>query len=472
MPSKKRNSRKRNAHRQGLSGNPQRRALQLRLRQGGTEDEPVPAEQAAQFRELAYRLAGGSRPEPWWQETHGRILARARALTWASRLVDVETQVGELVGDEFYDRLNSAHGGVDAQWLRALAEEAAAALRADLADGGGDWEQLWALLRGLALTTPRTPPELLGDAVLKVRAEFPDIKEPYEVAMAEANRAAVLLLDRGLASDMGNPVAGCEPAGEPLLARDVYGSRCLLAVPFAYDEGHADHWYAWDVDACWLTNVVGAGVFGSAEDALDEWRGAVGPAAFGASLSPCPAGWPAWLLGSCLSVGPLAELLTGFEPREFIREYYRMRRRARVLVGPVDAGAGSPLYDSSHVQDAFLGWYAARHDGGHDDAPEAVGAIMSEWEFGSPDERSFYACSPHRITMTARLIRNGHDADCAQVAVELLPEWTRWCIEQTGLDGDVAARSLEAAQLEAASGVEASGEGADEDDEKSFRRNE
>ena len=34
----------------------------------------------------------GAEPRPWWAESHQRILAAARALTWPSRLVDLETQ--------------------------------------------------------------------------------------------------------------------------------------------------------------------------------------------------------------------------------------------------------------------------------------------------------------------------------------------------------------------------------------------
>jgi hypothetical protein len=66
---------------------------------------------------------------------------------------------------------------------------------------------------------------------------------------------------------------------------DAYGSRFLLVAPFSYDREAPDHWYAWDIDSCWLLTVVGAGVFGSAEDALAEWQLAVGPAA-GSALSP------------------------------------------------------------------------------------------------------------------------------------------------------------------------------------------
>lgn len=428
---------------------------------------------------MAYRLVGGAHPEPWWQETHGRILARARALTWPSRLVDVETEVCELVGDEFFDRLNCSGGAANSQWLRALAETAGAALRSDLADGGGDWEQLWALLRGLALTTPKVFDESETEAVLQIRAQFPDIKDPAEIARAEAGQVARLLADRGLVSSgladsglaagSGDPVAGCRPAGEPLLARDVYGSRVLLAAPFSYEEGEPDHWYAWDLDMCWANHVVGAGTFRTAEDALAEWSDAVGPAASGAGLSPCPAELSARLLDPCLAVGPVAEILTGDEPRELVREYYRMRRRAQVLIGSAEDEPDFARYVPDDVPGAFLEWYAARHDGVPEGVTEAAATMASEWGLhNGADGRSFYASSPHRIEMTAAMIRLEHDADCSGPATALLPEWARWCLEQNGVDGEFAARSIAVANSVAAAPVGETGDGLDE--EYPFRR--
>jgi hypothetical protein len=469
-------------HRQGLSGNPQRRAQQLQERRaqgqpvfGQLPREPPADPDRAVFRELAYRLAGGAPDEAWWRESHERILARARALTWPSRLVDLETQACQIVGDEFYDRLQSPETGLHpAQWVRALAEETGAALRAEIARGADDWQRLWALLCGLALTAPRTPVEAVSEAARSVREMFPDIKDPRETALAEAGKVAKLLADRGLEPGAGRPADGSRPAGGPLAARDAYGSRFLLMAPFSYDGGAPDHWYAWDIDLCWIAVVVGAGVFATAEDALGEWRDAVGPAASGAALSPCAAGVTARLLASCLQTGVLADMLQGSEPRELIREYYRLRRRARDLTGSADTGAGSSPFDVGHLDDAFLGWYAARHDDVPEAVAEAAGTILSEWgPHENPDERSFYACSPHRIEMAAHLIREGCFAGYANPALRLLPEWTEWCIEQSGLNGDAAARSREAARSAASVLVDdEDDEPATEDDEAPFRRHE
>jgi hypothetical protein len=473
VASKKRRSGKGKGPRQGISGNPQRRAEQLAQRQviaDGPDLSPL--------RDLAYALAGGAKPAPWWDESHQRILAAARALTWPSSLVDLETQACRIVGDEFYERLNSPMTGLNPpQWLRALAEETGAELRASVADGTGDWRQLWALLCGLALTVP--PGDTETETAKLARAQFPDIRDPYETVLGEAGKAAKLLADRGLASGIEYPSDGSRPAGNPMVACDVYGSRFLLVAPFGYDGETPDHWYAWDIDSCWILGAVGAGVFGSAQDALAEWQHAVGPAAAGSALSPGTPETTARLLEPCLETGPLSDLLQGVEPLELIREYYRLRQRAHSLVGSADAtaagaAASSGGGDPGPVREAFMEWYAARHKDVPPDAADAVDIILDQWgPRAHPGECSLYACSPHRIEMAARLIRDGFVPDYANAALRLLPEWTQWCIGQSGLAGDFAARARAAAFTEAAALVdkETRHPGADQD-EGPFRRQE
>jgi hypothetical protein len=467
VAAKNRRSGKGKGPRKGISGNPQRRAEQLapiRPIAGGPALPPLVLDfrsgQAADspLRDMAYALAGGAEPAPWWDESHQRILAAARALSWPSRLVDLETQACQIVGDEFYQRLNSHQGGFHPpQWLRALAEETGAALRASVADGTGDWRQLWALLRGLALTVP--PGDTGSQSAKLARETFPGIKDPYLTVQAEAGQAAKLLAGRGLASGLGHAADGARATGDSLVAGDAYGSRFLLAAPFGYDAETHDHWYAWDIDLCWIPTVAGAGVFASAEDALAEWQQAVGPAAgpaAGTALTPGSPETIARLLASCLETGPTSNLLEGSEPRELIREYYRLRRRAHALTGRAGvraarAAAAAPGDDDlGPVREAFLGWYAARHDDVPPDVADDVETILDEWgPRARPEDRSRYACSPHRIEMAARLIRDVYHPGHANAALRLLPEWTQWCIEQSGLTGDLAARARAAALTEA-----------------------
>ena len=105
---------------------------------------------------------------------------------------------------------------------------------------------------------------------------------------------------------------------------------------------------------------------------------------------------------------------------------------------------------------------------------DAVDIILDEWgPRAYPGECSRYACSPHRIEMAARLIRDAYFPDHANAALRLLPEWTQWCIGQSGLNGDFAARSRAAALTEAAALVdEEAHDPADEQDEAPFRRQE
>jgi hypothetical protein len=444
VASKKRRTGRGKAPRQGISGNPQRRAEQLAQRLPVTAYEP----DLSSLRDMAYALAGGAEPSPWWDESHQRILTAARALTWPSRLVDLETQAGRIVGDEFYERLNSESSGMrPSQWLGALAEETGAELRASVAGGAGDWPQLWALLCGLALTVP--PGDSDSETAKLARETFPDIKDPYETVLAETAQAAKLLADRGLTAALEHPGDGASPVGAPLLACDAYGTRFLLVAPFGDDGEAPHHWYAWDIDACWILNVVAAGVFASAQDALTEWQQAAGPSAAGTMLSPAAPELATRLLASCLDSGPMSDMLEGSEPRELLQEYYRLRRRAHALV-PADVVPASPgTDDPDHVYEAFLSWYTARHGDAPEETADAAGTILDQWGPEPPlEERSRYATSPHRIEMAARVIRDAYLPDHANEALRLLPEWTQWCIEQSGLTGDLAARSCAAALTE------------------------
>ena len=78
MAAKKRRSGRGKGPRQGISGNPQRRAEQLAQRRSAIADEP----DLSGLRDLAYALAGGAEPSPWWDESHQRIIAAARTLAW------------------------------------------------------------------------------------------------------------------------------------------------------------------------------------------------------------------------------------------------------------------------------------------------------------------------------------------------------------------------------------------------------
>ena len=451
LVSSRKKAHKNKVRRQGISGDPRRRAEQLgRGRPTGLDPSVA--------REMLYSLAGGASPAPWWAASHGRVLAQARTFPPSAPLEDLEERTCRVVGDEFWDCLQSENLGFHpTQWLRALVEKAGDELRRVLAREDDGWRGIWAFLCGLALTAPRTPPDALSESMRKSREMFPDIREPYDVAMAEVDRIADLLADRGLEPGIRYPADGMRPFGDALVGYDVYGSRIVLMAPFGYFSAPA-HWYAWDIDRCWIHNVVGAGTFASAEDALREWKDAVGAPAARTTLSVCDPAAVERLLAPCLEAGPLAEMLQGGEPRELIREYYRLRRRARELVEATGGGEGDAFsLDLTGERDAFLAWYAEQHD----DVPDAedAGTIVSEWgPHQNPGERSLYGCSPHRIQMAAHLIRNGYREEYADAALRLLPDWVEWCIERSGLDEAAADRPREAARRAIATAADIDGE--------------
>ncbi|MCW2930331.1 MAG: hypothetical protein JWM19_1293, partial [Actinomycetia bacterium] len=378
----------------------------------------------------------------WWQESHESVLARVRGTEWPSDRPGVETLAGEIAGDELHARMSTPVriGLQPSRWLDALAGAAQDALIMDIATDGGDWPRLWAFLCGLDEET---------------RLEF----------------AATQLAKRGLTADVP---PGYQPTGEFLLARDAYGTRFLLAASFFIPNGPAPspaphHWYAWDLDWCSMGAVMAAGPCPSPAEALAEWRTAVGPAATAAGLSPCPPDLAMRLLHPALALGTIWETVHGSEPRELMREYFRLSHRAYLLAEyladnfpqtiedehPGDEEEDAEEQATENTTQSFLNWHAERTPSASDKSRNltalALDTLIDAWTpFLSPDKAMFCACSPHRIEDTGIVLRDDYDPDDANAALELLPEWVQWCAERSGLDSESTARSLEAARAQAA----------------------
>ncbi|HEX9040227.1 MAG TPA: hypothetical protein VF838_04280 [Trebonia sp.] len=466
----------------GLSGNPQRRAQQLQSRNlGKTSRFDAPSwaqglslDDRRAFADLARRLAGGAPAMPWWAESHDRIIRAFLAGPVPGRLVDIEARTCAVVGDELYARLNSPDTGLaPAQWLRALIEEAGARLQAAIATATAEWPHLLAFLWALSRIAPHQ------DA----NPGFPDIRFPRQAAAACLVAAAKAVADGGLSGATVPDEDDDWLPGEALLARDAYGSRFLLAVPFMSEAAPeaVDHWYAWDIDACWLVTVVSAGAFGSAEAALAEWRDAVGVTAADAGLSRCRSGLAAWLLGPAVHAGPLGEMFTGYEHRELIREYFRSRRRGQLVVDLLPDGGepAEPVSAAGIDTGPFIDWYAGRHG----DVPkpgkfrkvaaETAASLLDAWGPSEhPAEESFYACPPHRIEMLGRRVRDDFWPAEGNAVLRMLPDWVQWCADRAGLSDELAARALEAARDEAARPVAEDRAPGDDRDDAPFRRRE
>jgi hypothetical protein len=429
----------------GLSGNPQRRAQQLQERDA-----------ADLFRQQS-RWAGsfnpGRRSWPWWSESHERVLAQVRATEWPARLLDIEALSGQLAGDEFYERLSAPGPGTGLTpggWLHALAEAAIKAMGADLADDGKEWPKLWAFCCGLA------------------------DEESREELEAEAD----VIAERGLTPVPGIPVPWYQPTAgaDFLVARDAYGARFLLIAPFS-DPGQAadpDHWYAWDLDWCADGLVVAAGAYGSTVEAFAEWCVSAGPSAATAELASCPPELGIRLLDPALADSLQAESVFGDEPAEFLREIPRLSRRASTLTASLSrlltrAPSSLPATSRDSAIEDFLDWHAGNSADTRDQAAEALELLLAEWGPDvPPDERAFYACSPHRIQACASILRDSYEPDWVNKALPLLPSWTQWCASKTSLDAEAAGRALATAHAEAA--ILASKTHTIAEDEAPFRR--
>jgi len=434
VASKKRKSGKPAQSRQssGLSGNPQRRAQQLQIRDAGHRQQSWSAGASA---------PGSGRTWPWWAESHRTVLAQVRATESPSRLLDIETLAGMLAGDEFHARVNAPGPGTGltpAGWLRALTDRAMDAMAADLANEGKDWPRLWAFCCGLA------------------------DEEGTEELADEADEFA----GRGVTPVPGIPVPWYEPTegSEVLTARDAYGDRFLVTAPFSdpAQPTAADHWYAWDLDWCADDLVVAAGAYRSADAALAEWRAAVGPAVATAELVSCPPELCIRLLAPALGGSLQRESVFGDEPVEFFREFPRLFRRAAALAASLGRllprQRSGRLADNADNRDAaiedFLDWHAGHawnSPGARDADEEALELILAEWgPDAPPDERAFFACSPHRIETCASVLRDAYEPGPVNKALLLLPDWVQWCARRTELAGDFADRALAAARAEAA----------------------
>jgi hypothetical protein len=413
----------RGRQRTGLSGNPQRRALQLR--EGS----------AAGLAHGASAFQPGRRSWPWWAGSHRQVLEQVRAAEWPAHLLDAEALAGQLAGDEFYRRLNAPGPGTGftpAGWWQALAEAALDALDADLAMDGKEWAKLWAFCCGVV----------------------------DEETREELENQGRVITAQGLVAVPGVPVPWYQPTAgaDVLVARDAYGARFLLVAAFSDPgrPGDPDHWYAWDLDWCVHGLVVAAGTYDSAAEALAEWRASVSPAA-ATELASCPPELCIRLLSQALPGSFQAASVLGDEPAEFFREMARLSRRASVLAASQSrllAGVPSRLLADSRdsVVEEFLDWHAGHSADARGEVAERLDLLLGEWgPDAPPDEQAFLACSPHRIQACATILRDSYEPDWVNTALPLLPVWIRWCASKASLDDEAVAHALAAARAEAVS---------------------
>jgi hypothetical protein len=237
--------------------------------------------------------------------------------------------------------------------------------------------------------------------------------------------------------------------GPALWASDAYGSRWAMVVPFGSDAG-SERWYLWDVDACGdQVFTVHSGFYPSAEEALTDWRAAVGGAAAAdATLTPVDHG------------GFAAELLLredgilyfGGESEQQFIEFHRGRRLAEAALAAVESkrNSGREALTPESAATEFTAWLTARGEA-PEDIEEQAGELASSWPSEAPE--LFGTFSPHRVGLAVPHLRDFYQPDFAEKLVALLPDWITWLAERAGIAPELVERCLPYAAGEPYPGV-------------------
>ncbi|HWG64754.1 MAG TPA: hypothetical protein VG253_23965, partial [Streptosporangiaceae bacterium] len=105
-------------------------------------------------------------------------------------------------------------------------------------------------------------------------------------------------------------------------------------------------------------------------------------------------------------------------------------------------------------------------------AAETAGFLLDAWgPREHPAEETVYSCSPHRVEMLGRLVRDDYLPKEGNAVLALLPDWVQWCADRAALPAALAAAALGAVRAEAANPV-TDDHGPGDGDGAPFRRKE
>lgn len=369
----------------------------------------------------------GPRELPWWFDASNTgVLDRSDAVLAARGPRELEEATAGLLGAELHRAINEEARGLRFDlWFEHLVEAAVARIRVE-AGRDGAWQAPWWLLHGL---TSVGPPPLAAAA---------------QTALGRARKQ--LRRDQ----DQSQPVwlrllPGVGATGEAWQMHDVYGARFAVIAGFTYPDGTDRSVFLFDIDACGLVDLVGAGVFDDVEQAAAVWRASVGDAADHAHPAPILTGDELSCLIHCHTG---EDMVQGTEPRAVTDNWFRARRRSHDLVQALRArGMSLPearnLFrdvDIAPAAEAFTAWYRAAH--GTEPDPEALDALAAEWLEGALPGTA-HAASPHRARYLLNLLDDWiPDHPLTVGAKALLPEWVRWHGEQAGLPQHLIDRAV------------------------------
>lgn len=315
---------------------------------------------------------------------------------------------------------------------------------------GRHWQQLYQVHdRGLR---PDEWLEGLLDAA-KPRAGEPAVRRLLHAVAVIATPGLA-----GLAQDLfGHAPAGSddeEPAWlavpptvtaspDVLLLRDAYGLRYGVLAEVT-GPGGAARTYLFDVDLCHgFYQVLTSGYHPDATAATAAWRDLVGAGAAGAQPEPAPDD----LLPRVLPGGGVIDGLFGapLSPSHFT-EMYRGDRIVSAVTNALKT-AGRPIVWPAHdgqqaadvataLAERFTAWAADNavalppSDGPDDDV---VGWLLHDWVSPGMTEQLALACSPHRVAAFTAYLNDDWQDEQRTRALQVLPAWTRFCLDHTTL---------------------------------------
>lgn len=305
------------------------------------------------------------------------------------------------------------------KFIEALVHAAIAALRGSL-DGQAAGAESWRVLTAVTRITPELRPDQVAATLNELRRlpggrTLPRLPEGPSVV-----------------------------ADQVLWTRDAYGSRFAVVAAVRAPEGH-QRWYLWDIDACGFKTVtVYSGYFTTPEQAFAQWQSGVGRvAAEAAKLALADDGW---LLADLL---PREEGFwrVGGESAEQLAEYHRSRRLAEAVLDVLGrTNAGHPTDRETVTADAvteFTAWLSEHRpdEPQPDELAELIEELADSWCIENPPAL-YHTCSPHRVALTVRHLRNYYTDDFAAQLVALLPDWTTWLAARNGTPPEFAERCL------------------------------
>lgn len=365
----------------------------------------------------------------WFAPAIGAVL-ESDAVLGATGPAALEQVVCELLGGQMHARL-SVRGG-EGLWFDWFAEAVASAAADRVVDAeddlvGGSWKAPWRLLHGLlAIGTP------------ELCAHVAD----------EVERCAPVLGPLGEVPHWLASMTSIRATGEGWSLRDEYGTRQALIAAYSYPGGTDPTVFLFDLDVSTrAAELIAPGAYTDLDTAVAAWRSAVGDAAGPAE----PEQTTDFELLAQVVTGQYG--IMGNETRETMDNWFRAPRRIAELARLL-AIRGTPLPEPEHLFGdidvapmvaEFTAWHRERH--GTEPDQETASDLAIEWTEGVLPE-TWYRTSPERVTDRRALIGDWiPDHPVTAGAIALLPEWSRWLGERSGLRPELVERAVAASRL-------------------------